>query len=99
MDNARTDFRALRFSFLALLLLGEFCTLAVLDIVRSVKPLALAMRFVDSKATYNVLYWGGRARDGSMLLRAGRIESESMELRRPLIERGRVSRRPTSDAY
>lgn len=33
--------------------------------------------------------------DGSMLLRAGRIESESMELRLPLMERSRVSRRPT----
>lgn len=33
--------------------------------------------------------------DGSMLLLAGRIESESMELRLPLIDRRRVSRRPT----
>jgi hypothetical protein len=45
--------------------------------------------------SYMVLYWGGRMSDGSMLLRAGRIESESMELRLPLMERSLVSRRPT----
>jgi hypothetical protein len=48
---------------------------------------------------HNVLYVGGSTRDGSMLLRAGRMDSESIELRRPLIERRSVSRRPTSAAY
>jgi hypothetical protein len=48
---------------------------------------------------HNVLYVGGSTRDGSMLLRAGRMDSESIELRRPLMERRSVSRRPTSAAY